>query len=458
MDAPDPGCPRISSRPPVTELVHSVLFLAAVLALGAGASRVAAPAAPRGLERALAAAVLAAAAAVLESLGLGLVGLGTDPVALALAAGLAWAAARRWAPAPPGSGLARQGLDFLAAASPPVRAALGALGGLLAGLVSFDLQHPFVGLDGMAYHLPEIVSWVHTGHPGAVVTSIPGVPTGAYPLTNEVLLGWGMSLTRSFTPVALWSAATVGLLLAAGWLGLRRLEVPRPVAALALAAVLVAPDLAFELNTPMNDAITLAWLVACAALTLAAVPDRPGLYAVAVLAGALSVGTKTTAAPLVALVLVLGALRIRAWAGWALIAAGLAGLVVGGTWYLRNLVVHGSPFWPLVPGPFGDPVPASLVPADVRFIARPLATLDGRLDAYARIVAGNLLLLAGGISAAALARTRRVAAASAVTALSLLLWTDAPFTGLGRDPAGDLSLATTRYLLPGVACGALALA
>ena len=79
----------------------------------------------------------------------------------------------------------------------------------------------------MAYHLAEIVSWVHSGHPGAIVASIPGVPTGSYPLTNEVLLAWAMGLTRSFTPVALWSAAALALLLGAGWLGLRRLGVPR---------------------------------------------------------------------------------------------------------------------------------------------------------------------------------------------------------------------------------------
>ncbi|HEU0317850.1 MAG TPA: hypothetical protein VFR49_11005, partial [Solirubrobacteraceae bacterium] len=204
--------------------------------------------------------------------------------------------------------------------------------------------------------------------------------------------------------------------------------------------------------------VTLAWLVVAAALTVAAVPDRPRLYAIAVLAGALSIGTKTTAGPLVVIVLAVGAARLRAWSRPALLLAGLAGILAGGTWYVRNLIQHGSPFWPLLPGPFGDPVPASLVPADVRFISRPLATLHGRLDDYARLMAGNVLLLAGGLGAAGLARTRRVAAASVLTALSLLLWADAPFTGLGRDPAGDLSLAVTRYLLPGVACGAVALA
>ncbi|MGI8802514.1 MAG: hypothetical protein ACR2KV_10125 [Solirubrobacteraceae bacterium] len=443
---------------PVNVFAHSVGFLGAVVAIAAGASRLAALAAPRGIERALAAAVIACTAAILEALGLGLAGLGSEPLALAAAAVLSWAAARAWLPAPPEGGVAEQALAYVRGGSPGLRAALGAVAGILVALTAFALQYPLVGLDGMAYHLPEIVSWVDSGRPGSIVSSIPGVPTGSYPLTNEVLLAWGMGLARSFVPVALWSATSLGLLLAGGRLGLRRLGVPRGVAALALSAVVVSPDFAAELNTPMNDGATLAWLVVTAALTLAAVPARPRLFAVAVLAGALAIGTKTTAGPLVVLVLVLGALRMRSWARPALILAALAGLAAGGTWYVRNAIQHGSPFWPLLPGPFGDPVPASLVPADVRFLERPLATLDGRLHDYARIVAGNLVLLAGGISAAALGRTRRVAAAGAVTLLSLLLWTDAPFTGLGRDPAGDLSLAVTRYLLPGVACGALALA
>ncbi len=429
-----------------------------MLALGAGAARVASLAAPRGLERVLATAVLGAAAAVLEALALGLAGLGSEPLALTGAALLTWAAARRWVPNPAHGGPIAELVAFLAGAPTGVRAGLGGLAGLLGALVVFDLQHPLVGLDGMAYHLAEIVAWVHSGRPGTIVASIPGVPTGSYPLTNEVLLSWGLGLARSFAPVALWSAAALGLLLGGGWLGLRRLGVPGVVAGLAIAAVVAAPDFTAELNTPMNDGATLAWLVVAAALTAAAVPDRPRLYAIAVLAGALSIGTKTTAGPLVVVVLALGAIRMRAWSRPALLLAGLAGALAGGTWYVRNLIQHGSPFWPLLPGPFGDPVPASLVPADVRFIARPLATLHGRLDDYARLLAGNVVLLAGGLVAVGLARTRRVAAASALTALSLLLWADAPFTGLGRDPAGDLSLAVTRYLLPGVACGAVALA
>ncbi len=449
----------VFSLTPVTELVDSALLIAGVLALAAGAWRIASlAAAAGGIELALATVVIAAAAAIIECLALGLVGLGSNPPTLAAAAILSWAAAGRWLPAPAAGGLLRTILDFLAGAPPGVRALLGAGTGVLVALSAFDIQHPLVGVDGMIYHLPEIASWVHSGHPGAIVTSLPGVPTGSYPLTNEVLLAWGVGLMRSFAPVALWSATGLAMLLGGGWLGLRRLGVPRGVAVLALAAVVLAPDFAAQLNTPMNDGITLGWLVVTAALTLAAVPDRPRLFAVAVLAGALSIGTKTTGGPLVVLVLLLGAVRMRGWSRPALVLAGLAGLAAGGTWYVRDLIQHGSPFWPLVRGPFGDPMPPKLVAGDVRFIAHPLATLDGRVREYGHLLAGSLVLLTGGIGAVALERGRRVAAASAVTALSLLLWANAPFTGRSPDPSSDASLVVTRYLLPGVACGALALA
>lgn len=68
--------------------------LAIAALLGAG-WRVAARTGSTGLERAMATAVLAGAAAVIEALALGLVGLGSSPVMLPLAAGPTWWVARR---------------------------------------------------------------------------------------------------------------------------------------------------------------------------------------------------------------------------------------------------------------------------------------------------------------------------------------------------------------------------
>ncbi|MDX6690411.1 MAG: hypothetical protein QOG15_1868 [Solirubrobacteraceae bacterium] len=443
-------------------LAHHVLLVASVLALGAAALRAASALAPGGLERVLVAAVLAATAMVGEALLLGLAGLGASPVALALAAGVTWLVARVALPAP-----AVPPLDELAAqagaASAPMRLAIAAAGGVLAVLVVVFLRHPAVGIDGTAYHLPEIVNWIHSGHVGAEVRPSEDFPTGAYPLTHEVLIAWSMGLSRSFVPVAVWPSAMLALFACASWLGLRRLGVGAAVAALAIVAVAVSPPLVGGLNAPKNDLAALTWLVAAAALCVAAI-RRPPLLAVAVLAGGLSVGTKTTTAPLVALVL--GAALYLSWRrrtpplparsllfGALALAAG-----VGGVWYVRNLIVHGSPLWPLITTPWGDDVPPAIARLDPSFIDRPAASLDGRTHTYVDGLAGGLVLMAGGMLAWTLSRRRAVLVASAATAFAVFTWARAPFTGIADDRYVDLSLFVIRYLLPAIAVGAMTLA
>jgi hypothetical protein len=84
---------------PGTVIHHAALAVAVASLLGAGI-RVASLAAPSGLERVIAAVVLAAATAVVETLGLGLVSLGASPVALVAAALATWLATRLFLPAP----------------------------------------------------------------------------------------------------------------------------------------------------------------------------------------------------------------------------------------------------------------------------------------------------------------------------------------------------------------------
>jgi hypothetical protein len=474
-------------------LGHLLLALA-TCALAAAAVRVASPIAPRGLVRLLAAAPLAFAAAVVEALGLGLVGAGGSPGWLTPAAVATWALVRVLAPRP-AYRLRDELVDWWRGLHREWRLVAGAVAGLFAAYVAFLLRYPDLGFDGVVYHLPEVVLWVQGGHPGSVVTTIQGLPVGAYPVTDEVALAWATGIAGSLVPLTVFTPLTLVLLLVAGVVGLRALRVPGWALALALAALVVQPLVVAQLGGPNTDLPALAWLACEAALCAAALTARPrtavvvlaqpGGYAPgapvppgaggpaparppralllvpALVAFLLAVGTKTTVAPL--------GLVLLAAAGWdvrrelrpvlAPLAGALAlGLLAGGVWYLRNLFEHGSPLWPFLAAPWGTAEPRVVADVSDSLLSRPAATLGhGHLSGYVTELAGGVVLLAGGI-AAALAN-RRAAVAAAATALSVLAWAAAPVTGVSRLPElGAIAVSALRYLLPALACGAAALA
>jgi hypothetical protein len=443
-------------------LHHTALALAAVALAGAG-FRAASLAAPRGLERAIAAAVLAIAAAVVEALGLGLVSLGGSAAALTAAAVATWVAARLALPAPevPAGhelGAWWRGLDGAG------RAAVGAAGGAWAAWTAWVCVHPALGHDMVGYHLSEAVRWVQDGRPGAVVTVLEQLPVGDYPVTHEVLLEWGMAIGRSFAWVPLAVTAAPLLAAAAAWLGLRTLGVTRLVAGFGCLALVATPAvLASQRGGSAVDPAALAFLVAAAALALTA-RTRPAMLAPAVVAAGLAIGCKTTALPLAIAIVALGLVAARGHlrrltgpltAAFALVA------VVGAFWYVRDLFTHGSPFWPFVSGPWGDARPRFVELNADPFIAHPRAAVDRLGQFYLRDFGGPLLLLAGALAAAAAARTRAVLAAAGATVVSVALWTIAPFTGVPALNATRLdegAADATRFLLPGVACAVLAIA
>jgi hypothetical protein len=202
--------------------------------------------------------------------------------------------------------------------------------------------------------------------------------------------------------------------------------------------------------------------VTCAALC-ALSRDQPLLLAPVLVAGALSVGSKTTTLPMVLLVLALAAwparARLRSLVRPLVLALGAA-VAVGGVWYLRDLVTHGSPFWPIVAAPWGDPVPKSIAIVDTTFLDRLGPTIDRIGDDYVNRFGGGIVLLAGGVLAFAAAfRDRRVRWASLVVAVGFLVWARAPVTGVPVETRlDDVIFSTTRYLLPVLVAAAVALA
>jgi hypothetical protein len=434
----------------------------AVLGLGDASLRLASRVVPSGLERAIAAATFAAAAAVLSALALGLVSLGGDTYALLAATAVLFAAARIYLPTPAVSPLDELG-RWWSARSLLGRLSAWALAGGFAAFVVWLLRHPSIGFDGSMYHYPEVAGWIVNGRPGSILYVHYDLPFGNYPLTDEVALTWLTGIARSWVPLYLWNPTMLVLLGAAAWATLRNLEVPRPAALLACAGLVVNPMMVHQLNEPHNDLPMLAW-VACTAAFCSGARRRPLLLAPAIVAAGLALGTKPTP-----VVVVIGALagglllargEVRPLLGWLGVAAAVAA-AIGGVWYVRNLFEHGSPVWPFTETSWGDPRPPFLHLVKTRFIDRPGATLDGRLGDYTNelggawlMLAGALLALAGALVARGLPRgVRRALIYVGVTSvLAFGFWSLAPGTGLPTTPRlfepRGWPISTLRYLLP----------
>jgi hypothetical protein len=444
-------------------LITHALLGASVAALSVAGVRAASPLVPAGLARLLVAAVLAVSAVVAEAILLGLFSLGGSTIALSAAALATWAAAHALLPRP-ALAVATELRERGAALTMRQRMLAGGLAGAGGAWIVWQLVHPALGFDAIHYHVPEMVLWVQQGTPGSVEEVLPGLPVGNYPLTTEVTVAWAMGISRSFVPIVLWPWLTFALSGVGGWVALRALGVPRGAAAAALIALGSVPwVLAWQSNGSITDPPALAWLLVCAALCVLA-RGRTVLLGPAILAAALSIGTKTTVLPVVAVVLGAGLWTCRDALRPCLRALAFAtavGVLIGGGWYLRNLIDHGSPFWPIVAAPWGDPLPASVEAVKTSFLSRPGPTVDGLGSLYVHRFGGGWLLLAAGILAPIACASRRVVIAAVATAAGLLLWALSPVTGLPPDGTfPETIFSTTRYLLPvlAVACTALALA
>lgn len=264
-----------------------------------------------------------------ESLFLGLA------LGLALAAS-AWIARGRPSFPPFGQALAST-LDALR--SPPVLvlAAAVAIGTVYIGALAFltDVNEG----DALGYHVARADFWMQeqgVGYVGGAVD--PRLDVN--PPNAEIAQLASMLLSGSDRYVAI-GQLTAYLALAIGVAGLaRRIGLSVREALFAALAFSTLPLLALQASGGLNDLVLASFLTAAAYFALGT--GRATLVLVA-LGIALGLGTKFTgllALPTLALVAAVGA-PLRRWS--ALVAAGVAGLVAGSTWYVVNVVETGKP-------------------------------------------------------------------------------------------------------------------
>jgi hypothetical protein len=434
---------------------HLLLGVAAIAVWGAS-FRLASTFVHRGLERILVAVTFFAAAIVVETMALGLFGLGGTQAALVLAAVSTGLLAFLLLPRS-GAKVGEELGDWLEQAPTMAIVAVSIAIGVGVVWTGWALWSPVVGVDGVYYHLPQIVRWIHEGTPGSVDHLNYAFEVGNYPLTNAVAQAWGLGISRSMVMVSIWPIFNVTVLCLAGWVGLRRLRLSSPVRVLAILAVATTPVVLLQLAGPFNDLPALSWLACGAALAVCS-KDQPRLLIPAVIATGLAVGTKTIALPLGVVILAAGLIlhrrNLRPMARSLAIGFGVF-FVVGCFWYARNFIDHGSPFWPWSSSPWGDQVPQFLQTYEP-FLTHARETLAGRLDLYASWMAGAVVLLAAALALAALRGDRTLRWMGGLLLGLLLLWASAPSTA--KAEIFDGSVSQTRYLLPVIGLAAVAIA
>jgi len=72
-----------------------------------------------------------------------------------------------------------------------------------------------------------------------------------------------------------------------------------------------------------------------------------------------------------------------------------------------NLIEHGSPLWPFVSTPWGDPVPGEINLVSHTMLERLQATLFDHLRAYVSGISGSPVLIVAGILVLPLTMRRR---------------------------------------------------
>ena len=316
--------------------------------------------------------------------------------------------------------------------------------------------------DTLGYHLSFPARWFQTGSTWHIQQITPGLIVPYHPASAEIFNGLGMLAFHSDLISPLLNVLWLGLLGLAAWcLGAPRGRAPHCLA-LALVVASCPMMVSTQAGSGMNDLALVAVVVAAVALLVQGVSFRD----VAVPLGAalgLSVGIKLDALAPVAVIfigaLVLSAARDRlAVAVRTLVPA----LVIGGFWYVRDLVAVGNP----IPGLNVGLFPEVKAPLDqvggfsVLHYATNVHVIHRFFMAGLRIDFGALWplwLLVSGVGAVAVliwspSPVYRLAAVVAVVSVVAYLVTPTSAFGLAGKPT--LFVYNVRYAMVGLVLGA----
>lgn len=226
-----------------------------------------------------------------------------------------------------------------------------------AGPTLLALDRGIYGGDSLWYHLPFAAHIAGTGSVTELLFTDPLYLNWLYPQNSELLHADALLLFGNDFLSPLLNLGWLGLALLAAWCAGRPYGAGAP--ACAAVAALASANLLFsrQPGNANNDIVAIALLLASVAILVNAhrATSRGALIAAGLAAG-LALGTKLTVVPPVA-ALTVGVIaiagsgaRLRAAASW------LGGLAVGGgLWYVRDLVVTGSPFPFVDIGPLSKP-------------------------------------------------------------------------------------------------------
>jgi hypothetical protein len=243
------------------------------------------------------------------------------------------------------------------------------------------LRLPTIDYDGWTYHLVTMDVWLQAN---ALVNVPQKIWSDGYPANGELLTTWIAAFSRTDQLAGLTSLLPLPVAIVAAMGLARALGVSRRTSFIVGALFGLTPALYLLAGTSYVDVAGIAAIAATWWLGLEFLKGRrdgsTGLLLG--IAGGLAVGGKlgSNAVLVAPMLLVCGLLALRdvvrsRGSGWrsspvaALLLLSVPVILLGLSWYIKNLLVHGNPMYPIGFGPF----PGAMTLAEFGFTPKPLA-------------------------------------------------------------------------------------